>query len=152
MNAFFKKFKNDVKAIGFLGIGLFLALALASYNAKDPSFNSVGHGLKTLNYCGILGSFIADMTYQLLGLPAWLFVAGLFNVSLLSFQGRQVELKNIRVVWLALLICGFSALASIYWPNTKIFENQIYLGGLIGVGFSSALIKVLNSIRTQVLL
>ncbi len=152
MNAFFKKFRNDVKAIGFLGLGLFLALALASYNSKDPSFNSIGHGFKTLNYCGILGSFLADLIFQLMGLPAWMMVAGLFQAALLSFRGQQVELKNIRIVWMVLLICGLSALATIYWPVTKIFENQIYLGGLIGVGLSTALVRVLNSVGAQVLL
>ena len=75
MSPFFKKFKHDVKAIGFLGAGLFLALALASYHPRDPSFNSLGHGLTTLNYCGLIGSFLADMIFQVLGLPAWLAVA-----------------------------------------------------------------------------
>lgn len=152
MNAFFKKFKNDVKAIGFLGLGLFVALALASYNSKDASFNSIGHGLKTLNYCGVLGSFLADLCYQLLGLPSWILVAGLLQAALLSFQGKNVEVKNIRIVWMALLVCGLSALTSIYWPNVKIFDNQIYLGGLLGLGFASALTKVLNSAGAQILL
>ncbi len=152
MSAFFKKFKNDVRAIGFLGLGLFVALALASYNSKDPSFNSVGHGFKTLNYCGILGSFMADLTYQLLGLPSWLIVAGLLQAALMSFQGIQVEIKNVRIIWMGLLICGFSALATIYWPSIKIFDNQIYLGGLLGLGFSSALVKVLNTAGAQILL
>jgi len=152
MSAFFKKFKNDVKAIGFLGLGLFVALALASYNSKDASFNSIGHGLKTLNYCGVLGSFLADSLYQLLGLPSWIIVAGLLQAALLSFQGKNVEVKNIRIVWMALLVCGLSALTSIYWPSVKIFDNQIYLGGLLGLGFASALTKVLNSAGAQILL
>lgn len=152
MNAFFKKFKNDVKAIGFLGLGLFIALALVSYNSKDASFNSMGHGLKTLNYCGILGSFLSDLLYQLLGLPSWILVAGLLQAALLSFQGKNVEIKNIRIIWMALLVCGLSALTTIYWPSVKIFDNQIFLGGLLGLGFASALTKVLNSIGAQVLL
>ncbi len=152
MNAFFKKFRNDIKAIAFLGSGLFLALALASYSSKDPSFNSMGHGFKTLNYCGILGSFLADLIYQLMGLPAWVMIAGLFQAAVLSLKGKDIEMKNIRIVWMLLLICSFAALASIYWPDRKVFENQIYPGGLLGVGLASGLVKVLNSIGAQVLL
>lgn len=152
MNAFFKKFKNDVKAIGFLGIAVFTCLAMLSYNVKDPSFNSMGHGYKTMNYCGLIGSFLADCIYQLLGLPAWLFVASLFQIAFLSFKGKNVEFKNMRIVWMLLLISGLSALATIYWPEVKIFENQIYLGGLLGLGFSSALMTILNSVGAQVLL
>ncbi|MBC7742788.1 MAG: DNA translocase FtsK [Bdellovibrionaceae bacterium] len=152
MNVFFKKFRNDIKAIAFLSTGLFLALALASYSAKDPSFNSMGHGFKTLNYCGILGSFLADLIYQLMGLPAWVMIAGLFQAAVLSLKGKDIEMKNMRVVWMLLLICSFAALASIYWPDRKVFENQIYPGGLLGVGLASGLVKVLNSIGAQVLL
>lgn len=152
MNIFFKRFKSDIRSIGFLGLALFIGLALISYNPKDPSFNSLGQGLKTLNYCGILGSFIADMIYQLMGLPAWLMVAGLFQAAIVSFKGETVELRNIRIVWMALLVCSLSGLISIYWSNVKIFEQQIYLGGLLGLGLSTGLIKILNSVGTQILL
>ncbi len=153
MSVFFKKFRNDVKAIGFLGLGMFLALALASYSAKDPSFNSTGHGgFKTLNYCGLLGSYLADLIYQAMGLPAWLMIAGLFQAAVLSLKGKDIEMKNMRIVWMALLICSLSALASIYWPDSKVFDNQIYPGGLLGVGLASGLMKVLNSVGAQVLL
>lgn len=152
MSIFFKRFKSDVRSIGFLGLALFIGLALISYNPKDPSFNSLGQGLKTLNYCGILGSFLADMIYQLMGLPAWLMVAGLFQAAFLSFKGEAIELRNIRIVWMALLVCSLSGLISIYWSNVKIFEQQIYLGGLLGLGLSTGLVKILNSVGTQILL
>lgn len=152
MSAFFKKFKHDVKAIGFLGIGLFFVLALASYNPKDPSLNSLGHGLNTLNYCGLIGSFLADLIYQILGLSAWLGVAGLFQAAFLSLRGQNIEFKNIRLVWMALLMASVSALVTIYMPDTKIFENQIYPGGLLGLGLATGLVKILNSPGAQVLL
>jgi DNA segregation ATPase FtsK/SpoIIIE, S-DNA-T family len=153
MNAFFKKFRNDVKAIAFLGTGLFLALALASYSAKDPSFNSTGHGgFKTLNYCGLLGSYLSDLIYQAMGLPAWLMIAGLFQAAVLAIKGKDIEMKNIRIVWMMLLISSLAALASIYWGDSKVFENQIYPGGLLGVGLATGLVKVLNSVGAQVLL
>lgn len=152
MDIFFKRFKSDIRSIGFFGAALFIGLALLSYNPRDPSFNSLGKGLNTLNYCGILGSFLADLIYQLMGLPAWLMVAGLLQAAYLSFKGQMVELKNIRILWMALLICSLSALATIYWPQTKIFENQIYLGGLLGLGLATGLVKLLNSVGTQILL
>lgn len=134
-------------------MALFIMLALASYNPKDPSFNSMGQqGLNTLNYCGLIGSFLADLIYQLMGIPAWLMVAGLFQAAFISFKGEEVEMKNIRIVWMGLLICSLAALASIYWPEKKIFENQIYPGGLIGVGLASGLVKILNSVGAQLLL
>jgi S-DNA-T family DNA segregation ATPase FtsK/SpoIIIE len=148
-----KRFKSDIRSIGLTALAIFIGLSLISYNPRDPSFNSLGQqGLKTLNYCGILGSFLADIIYQLMGMPAWLMVAGLFQASFLSFKGEKLELKNLRIIWMCLLICSLSALASIYWPETKIFEKQIYLGGLLGIGLATGLVKILNSAGAQVLL
>lgn len=148
-----KRFKSDIRSIGLTALAIFIGLSLLSYNPKDPSFNSLGQqGLKTLNYCGLLGSFLADIIYQLMGLPAWLMIAGLFQAAFLSFRGEKLELKNLRIIWMCLLICSLSALASIYWPETKVFEKQIYLGGLLGLGLATGLVKILNSIGAQILL
>lgn len=152
MNTFFKRFQQDVRAIGFLGTGLFFALALASYNTKDPSFNSMGQGLHTLNYCGIVGSFLADAVYQIFGLTAWFAVAGLFHASFQSFKGEKIILKDLRHVLGFFLILFSAALISIYTKESKIFENQIYPGGLIGLGLATGFVKILNSVGAQVLL
>ncbi|MGE9745333.1 DNA translocase FtsK [Bdellovibrio bacteriovorus] len=152
MNQFLKKFRQDVISIGFLGLGLFLALALVSYNPMDPSLNSMGQGLRSTNYCGIVGSFLADMLYQAMGLAAWVVVACFGKIAYASFKGESLNLKNIRFVWALLLIVNVAALFSLYLPNTKIFQGQIYLGGLLGLGVSQALMQAFNSVGVQVIL
>lgn len=152
MNTFFKKFQQDVQAIGFLGIGLFFALALASFNPKDPSLNSMGQGLNTLNYCGLIGSFLADLIYQGFGLTAWVAVAALFHAAFKSFKGDKILLKDIRHILGFFMVAFIAALVTIYFPTTKIFAGQIYPGGLLGVGLSASFVKVLNSVGAQVLL
>ncbi|KYG66750.1 cell division protein FtsK [Bdellovibrio bacteriovorus] len=152
MNQFLKKFRQDVIAISFLGIGLFLALSLASYNPFDPSMNSIGQGLKALNYCGIVGSFLADLLYQFLGLAAWVVVFSCFRMSYAAFTGESLNLKNIRFVWSLLLIVNIAALFSLYLPTTKLFRDQIYLGGLLGLGVSASLMRAFNSVGVQVIL
>lgn len=152
MNQFLKKFKQDVSAIGFLGLGLFIGLALISYNPFDPSLNSIGQGLKATNYCGIVGSFLADILYQFFGLAAWILVVSTLKISYAAFKGESLNLKNIRFVWALLLIVNMASLLSLYLPNTKIFRDQIYLGGLLGLGVSQTLMRAFNSIGVQVIL
>lgn len=152
MNEFLKKYRQDVSAIGFLGLGLFIALALISYNPLDPSLNSIGQGLKATNYCGIVGSFLADMLYQFLGIAAWVVVGSMLKISYAAFRGESLDLKDIRFVWALLLIINVAALLSLYLPETKIFKNQIYLGGLLGLGVSQALMRAFNSVGVQVIL
>ncbi len=152
MNSFFKRFQHDVRAIGFLGLGLFFMLALLSYHPKDPSFNSIGHGLKTLNYCGIVGSFLADLVYQAFGLSAWIGIASILHLSLQSFRGESVHLKDARHLLAVALIFFSSALVNIYLPDIKLFEQQIYPGGLIGLGLSLGFVKIFNFIGAQIIL
>ncbi|MGE5087167.1 MAG: DNA translocase FtsK 4TM domain-containing protein, partial [Bacillota bacterium] len=152
MNQFLKKFRQDVIAITFLGLGLFLALSLISYRPQDPSLNSIGQGLKALNYCGIVGSFLADAVYQMFGLAAWVMVASLVKIAYASFKGESLNLKNIRFVWALLLIVNVAALLSIYLPNTKLYQGQIYLGGLLGLTAAQALMPAFASVGVQVIL
>lgn len=152
MNQFLKKFRQDVSAIGFLGLGLFFTLALISYNPFDPSMNTIGQGLRATNYCGIVGSFLADFLYQSLGLAAWIVAGSMLKISYAAFRGESLNLKNIRFVWALLLIVNTAALLSLYLPNAKLFREQIYLGGLLGLGVSQALMRAFNSIGVQVIL
>lgn len=150
MNQFLKKFRQDVIAIGFLGLGLFLALALLSFNPLDPSFNSIGQGLRAKNYCGIVGSFLADILYQGLGLSAWIVVASMLKMAVAGYRGESLNLKNIRFIWALLLIINCSALLSLYLPDTRLFQGQIYLGGLLGLGVAQSLVRAFNYAGVQV--
>jgi S-DNA-T family DNA segregation ATPase FtsK/SpoIIIE len=152
MNHIFKKFKSDIVAISYLALGLFVALSLFSFNPTDPSFNSLGRTLVAKNYCGVFGSFLADLFYQFFGVSAWLFVAGFLRISLRTFQGENVQLKNIRSIWGAMLLITCCSLLSLYWPDIKLFNDQILMGGLLGLGFSQALLKAFNFIGVQVVL
>lgn len=152
MSSFLKRFQHDVRAIGLLGLGIFLTLSLVSYNPQDPSFNSIGQGLNTLNYCGIIGSFLADLIYQIFGLTAWAGVAVIFFSSYASFKAEKMQLKDIRYVLGFVLMAFMSALVTIYFPQTKIFDSQIYPGGLLGMGLSMGFLKVFNSIGAQIIL
>lgn len=152
MNIFLKKIENEVQALIFFGFGLFLCLALLSYVPTDPSFNSIGQGWKTVNYCGLIGSFTADAIFQVFGLMSWVIVAAFFHAAWMSFRGTKMNFKDIRHLVAVVIVACLAALTSIYWPATKLYGGQIYPGGLIGLGFSTVLMKILSSVGSQILL
>jgi len=152
MSRLFQKFKQDIIGILLMAAALFLGLSLVSFHPADPSFNSIGQGLKVANYCGYVGSFLADGLFQLFGVSAWLFVVGLTRMSVLSIQGGKISFKDLRLVWASLLILTLSCLTAVYFPQTKIYQNQIYIGGIIGLGLSQVLIKAFNHVGVQVIL
>ncbi len=152
MSKLLTRFKQDISGIAYLGAGLFIALSLASFNPNDPSFNSIGIKMKVMNYCGYVGSFLADGLYQLFGVSSWLLALALFRYAFLTFKGETITLKDFRMIWASLLIITLSSLASVYAPETRIYQNQIYLGGIIGIGISNVLIKILNMAGVQIFL
>ena len=123
-----------------------------SFHPTDPSFNSMGQGLKVSNYCGYVGSFLADGLYQLFGISSWLLVAGLIRAGILQFRGQKSSFKDLKLVWALLLLLTMSTLLSVYFPTPQLFGHLIYMGGIIGVGLSAALIKVLNPVGVQLIL
>lgn len=152
MSQILKKFRQDVIAISFLGLGLFVGLALLSFNPQDPSLNSIGQGLRATNHCGIVGSFLSDLLYQFFGLSAWVLVASLVKMAVAAYRGESLNFKNIRFVWALLLIVNVSSLLSLYLPTKKIFAGQIFLGGLLGLGVAQALVRAFNFAGVQVIL
>src|SRR3990172_5394672 len=78
------------EAIGVLliFIGLFLALALISYNPFDQSF-TVTSSAKSHNYAGVVGSYLADGIINLsVGLAGYLFPILFVFLGVLVITGR----------------------------------------------------------------
>jgi S-DNA-T family DNA segregation ATPase FtsK/SpoIIIE len=151
-----QKFKQDILGLLLLATGLFLGLALLSFHPMDPSLNSIGKNLHVMNYCGYVGSFLADAFYQIFGLSAWLLVGGVLRLGALSLQsrvkGEALSFKNLRLIWLSVLLLSFASLLAIYMPTTRLFQDQILAGGIVGVGVSQALVRAFNLVGAQVVL
>ena len=117
-----------------LATALFLVLALGSYYPLDPSLNSLGLTDTVRNKCGYLGSFLADLLYQVFGWGAWLFVAGFLKYSVLAFQRRMYIhggfLKDGLLFSFTLVV--FSSLIQLHFPEKKFFQEHIASGGVLG--------------------
>lgn len=152
MASVLKKFRQDVFAIIFLSAGLFLTLALATYEPKDPSLNSLGQGLKAVNACGLAGSFIADLLFQVFGVMSWAIVLVLLRCSWASFRGEEIELRHPKTLWISGLVLSVSSLLALYLPETRLYAGNILPGGIIGWGLNKALVQVFNGTGAQVVL
>ena len=70
--------------LGFvcLSFAVFMLISLISYDPTDPSFNTkvTGHDYSIQNYCGVFGSYVADLMMQLFGYASYLFPIGMIEV------------------------------------------------------------------------
>ncbi len=86
----------DSAALGFLALGLFLLLSVASYGHDDPSLNTAGTG-RVGNWLGLPGAYTADLLMQTLGLGSLVFA-----LSSLAWSARIFRRDAVRPFWLRL--------------------------------------------------
>jgi S-DNA-T family DNA segregation ATPase FtsK/SpoIIIE len=152
MNGFFKKFRRDVAGVVWLAVSLFVGLSLFSFHPTDPSFNSTGSNLVVHNYCGYIGSFLADLLYQSWGLSAWFIALACFRLCFSTFRGKTDSLMGPRLVWGILLMTTISSLLSLYLPLKRLYTNQIPMGGVVGTVVSKGLVSVFNFLGVSIIL
>lgn len=152
MKNLFKKFKQDIVATILTGMAIFIGLSLYSFNPLDPSLNSIGQSIKVTNYCGVVGSFLSDLLFQGFGLGSWFIVLTLLSAAISVFRGKEFNVKNTKIVLGFIIVLVVSALMMVYLPQKKIFQGQIYVGGIVGLASSNTLLKAFNFVGTQVIL
>jgi len=130
---FFIIFKIISKLFGLFLIifSLVYFLSLISFNSSDPSFNTASTEQKVENLIGIFGSHLADLSYQLIGIPS--FILCLIFYSL----GKKIISKNgirnfiPKIIFLPFCILAFQVLfASFSSPSWWEFSS---LGGVSGL-------------------
>lgn len=154
MKGIFKHFRRDIVAFISAALGIFVALSLVSYSPNDPSFNSFGAFEVTniQNYCGYVGSLLADVLYQIFGLGAWLFVVSLAGLAYLIYAGKAVELKGLKLLVNFIFVLITSSLLHLYFGEWRLFEGQILVGGALGQSVSHSLKLLFNQLGTSLFL
>lgn len=151
MSKLLYRFRHDVRSVVFLAAGVFILLSLFSFNPFDPSFNSIGSQSKVLNYCGYAGSFLSDLIFQVFGVSAWFIGIGFIKMFWLSVQNNDVNLKT-NLTWSVFFCLSVAAIVSLYFPLAKLYQDQIYVGGILGMSLAKVLSKFLNPIGAAVVL
>ena len=117
--AFFARRLSEVAGLALAVLALAIGVALLTYSAADPSFNSAG-GSGPHNLIGRPGSYGADLLLQWLGLAAGLLpvILGAWAWALFSRRGLTRRLVRFALAPPAVLLAavGFASLGAIDWP------------------------------------
>ena len=146
------RIKKEVVAVCCLFLAVFIGCCLLSYHSADSSFNtayssSVG---RVHNWGGLVGSYLADALFQLMGLTAFLVPLILLGLSLkmIFFAGAQVRYTT--VLSLILLTVSLSALLSLTVADAGIrlasFRYELNGGGLAGRQLTNLSHTYLNTV------
>ena len=88
---------NEFTGLLWMALAVFGGLSLATFSAADPSFNTASAASGEIrNWAGAVGSYAADLLYQLFGACAFLFPVTLGWMGWLRFRSREERLRIVR--------------------------------------------------------
>jgi len=131
MQSFIARRLTDLSGLWFAAAGACLALALFTFNVKDPSFNTVSSGGGIHNIFGSFGAYAADMLLQTLGLSAYFFALAFMVWGYRILARKPLGHLGSRIPLLVVaILSGSITLARI--PSFDSWGIGSYLGGSAG--------------------
>ena len=135
---------------------LLVFIALITYHPEDPGWSTTGLGSITRNAGGIVGAYIADVFFYLIGYLAYLFPFIVAASGWLLFRNRQeedVDLYLFTVRWsgFILTVIAGCALAAIYFPEDAVALSQ-GAGGVLGQYLRNEFVHAFNPAGSTLIL
>jgi len=146
------KLQKELKGMGIGVLGIFLLIALLSFNANDPSFNSYYSEAGVRNFGGRLGAEVADLFLQIFGIASYL-----VPCSFIYFAYRLLRFKEFNwryykgIAFLGLLV-SLSALFAFNKEDTVFLGQRVSTGGFMGFKTAELLRKYLGITGSLLLL
>jgi S-DNA-T family DNA segregation ATPase FtsK/SpoIIIE len=128
------KLKEEIKGMVLAATGLFILLALVSFNTIDSSPNSFSSEGGYRNFCGMFGAQIADILLEGFGLAAYLIPSALLYLAYRLLRFKELRWRLYKgVAFIGLLISLASMFA--FWDveKTEFLGQKVSTGGLFGI-------------------
>ena len=142
-------------AISLGVIAVVLAMALLSFDPRDPGFSSTGIGETVHNRVGSAGAWLADILYFFFGRPAYLLPLALGIAAARLGRGRGPPEASsrtnvaVRGLGFAVLVTCSCGLAALHWSPGALPQGA---GGVVGMAVGSGLSSGLNLLGATLVL
>ncbi|MDF3047472.1 MAG: translocase FtsK [Candidatus Midichloriaceae bacterium] len=124
-----KRFVCNLWGLLLVGFGIFISVALLSYNAMDPSFNRVGEVAKISNWAGLWGAYIAGPLINGFGLGLIVPILFLYKLGFNMLLKRQYNIIILRLCAMILSILAVSFTAALAAQHLNLSKD---IGGFVG--------------------
>jgi S-DNA-T family DNA segregation ATPase FtsK/SpoIIIE len=155
------KLKKELKGMGVGALGLFVLIALVSFNAGDLSFNTYSSEGGVHNFGGRLGAEVADLSLQVFGLASYLIPCALIYLAYLMLRFKDFRWRYYKGLAFLGLLVSLSALFAFNMEFTLFFGQKVPTGGAMGfktadllrryLGISGALLLLLPMLAASIM-
>jgi DNA segregation ATPase FtsK/SpoIIIE, S-DNA-T family len=143
---------SEFTGVALFALALIWLISLASYNAADPvPFFATAEGTPA-NFGGLVGAFLAELSYQLLGYAAYLIPMVLVVSGWHYFWCRTPDAAYTKLIGAALLVGCVAAFLSLAFGTLSISGRDILAGGTIGKLLAATLAGYLNKTGSIILI
>ncbi len=144
---------SEFIGVALFGLALLWLISLASYNASDPVvFFTTGSDKPPLNFGGMVGAFLAELSYQTLGYTAYLIPVVLVVSGWHYFWCRLPDAAYTKLVGAGLLFGCVSSFLSLAFGTLRVANREILAGGYVGRGLAGFLASYLNKTGSIILI
>ncbi len=136
---------SEFAGVALFGASLIWLVALVTYDPGDPVwFFTAGTSHTPANFVGLVGAFVAEVSYQLLGYTSFLVPAILGVLGWNFFWCRQVDAGYTKSIGAGLFVGCLAALFSLVIGNADIAGRTFRAGGYMGEWIGGASAAYLN--------
>ena len=140
-----EKLKQEIMGIVFAAAGIFVFIALLSFNNGDSSANSFSSEGGYRNFCGMVGAQVADLLLEGFGLAAYLIPSALLYLAYRLLRFKELRWRTFKGVAFVCLLISLGALFA-FWgvEKTEFLGQKVSTGGLFGISTARFLIKYMG--------
>ncbi len=136
---------SEFAGVALFGASLIWLIALVTYEPTDPAwFFTAGNAHAPANFVGLVGAFVAEASFQLLGYASFLVPAVLSVLGWNFFWCRTVDAGYTKSVGAALFVGCLAALLSLVLGAEEIGGRTFRAGGYLGDWVGGASTAYLN--------
>ncbi|WP_114417771.1 DNA translocase FtsK [Marinospirillum perlucidum] len=136
-----RKVLHEAGALSLVLVGSMLALALFSFNPKDPGWSTTAQ-IPASNLMGLSGAWLADVLLSLVGASAWLLPMSLIHLAIQVLRKPWQQehwdpfIPSLRFSGFLLLLVSLSSLAALHFYASE--TGWSYgAGGILGESLAS---------------
>jgi len=129
-----EKLKKELSGMAVGALGLYLLIALLSFNDADPSLNSYSSEASYHNFGGMFGAQMADLLLSGFGVASYLIPGALLYLAYRLLRFKELRWRYYKGIAFVGLLVSLASLFAFTLEKTELFGQKVSTGGLFGIG------------------